>query len=88
MEVIVAFQNRDIGIPVQFRTDRSIFNLRRLQAHTKTFAASSNNRPLLGQKPEVLSQRRLGGKLKISDGPIWSLILGKRFFNPNPNLPL
>ena len=37
--LLVAFQNCDIGIPVQFRTDRSIFNLRRIQAHTKTFAA-------------------------------------------------
>ena len=37
--LLVAFQDCVTGIPVQFRTDRSIFNLRRLQAHTKTFAA-------------------------------------------------
>jgi len=36
---LVTFQNCDIGIPVEFRTDRSVFNLRRLQAHTRTFAA-------------------------------------------------
>jgi len=37
--LLVAFQDCVTGVPVQFRTDRSIFNLRRLQAHTKTFAA-------------------------------------------------
>ena len=36
--LLVAFQDCVTGVPVQFRTDRSIFNLRRLQAHTKTFA--------------------------------------------------
>ena len=35
MMLIVAFQDCEIGIPVQFRTDGNIFNLRRLQAKTK-----------------------------------------------------
>jgi len=41
---------------------------------------SSNKTPLLPQKPEVLSQRRLGGKLKkLVMGLFGILILGKRF---------
>ena len=36
---LVAFRDCDVGVPVRFRTDNSIFNLRRLQARTKTFIA-------------------------------------------------
>jgi len=35
MMLLVAFWNCNIGVPIQFRTDWSIFNLRRLQAQTK-----------------------------------------------------
>jgi len=31
MMLLVAFQNCSIGVPVQFRTDGNVFNLRRLQ---------------------------------------------------------
>jgi len=39
MMLFVAFKDCDVGILIQFRTDGSVFNLRRLQARTKTFAA-------------------------------------------------
>jgi len=39
MMLPVAFKDCDLGIPIRFRTDGSIFNLHRLQAHTKTFIA-------------------------------------------------
>ena len=35
MMLLVAFSDCDLGVPVRFRTDGSIFNLRRLQARTK-----------------------------------------------------
>ena len=35
MMLLVAFQNCNIGVPIQFRTDGSVINLRRLQAQTK-----------------------------------------------------
>ena len=35
MMLLVAFWNCNIGVPIQFRTDGSVFNLRRLQAQTK-----------------------------------------------------
>ena len=39
MMLLVAFKDCDLGIPVRFRTDGNVFNLRRLQARTKTFIA-------------------------------------------------
>ena len=39
MMLLIAFKDCDLGVPVQFRTDGNVFNLRRLQAHTKTFSA-------------------------------------------------
>jgi len=39
MMLLVAFKNCDTGIPVHFCPDGSVFNLRRLQAHTKTLSA-------------------------------------------------
>ena len=36
MMLLVAFRNSDIGIPIHSRADGSVFNLRRLQARTKT----------------------------------------------------
>jgi hypothetical protein len=39
MMLLVAFKECDLGVPIQFRTDGSVFNLRRLQAHTKVFSA-------------------------------------------------
>ena len=39
MVLYVAFKDCDNGIPIQFRTDGSIFNLRRLQARTKVSIA-------------------------------------------------
>ena len=36
---MVAFRDCEVGVPVRFRTDGNVFNLRRLQARTKTFAA-------------------------------------------------
>jgi len=39
MMLLIAFKDCDAGIPIRFRTDGSVFNLRRLQARTKTFAA-------------------------------------------------
>ena len=37
MMLLVAFKDCDEGVPIQFRTDGSVFNLRRLQARTKIF---------------------------------------------------
>ena len=39
MMLLVAFKDCDLGVPIKFRTDGSIFNLRRLQARTKVFSA-------------------------------------------------
>jgi Reverse transcriptase (RNA-dependent DNA polymerase) len=39
MMLLVAFKDCDFGVPIQFRTDGNVFNLRRLQAHTKVFSA-------------------------------------------------
>ena len=39
MMLLVAFRDCEVGVPVRFRTDGNVFNLRRLQARTKTFAA-------------------------------------------------
>jgi len=39
MMLLVAFKDCDVGIPVRVRTDGNVFNLRRLQARTKTFVA-------------------------------------------------
>ena len=39
MMLTVAFGDCDLGVPIQFRTDGSVFNLRRLQAHTKVHSA-------------------------------------------------
>ena len=33
--LLVAFKDCDLGIPVRFRLDGNVFNLRRLQARTK-----------------------------------------------------
>ncbi len=35
----MAFKDCNLGVPIQFRTDGSVFNLRRLQARTKVFSA-------------------------------------------------
>jgi len=35
--LLVAFKNSDLGVSMQFRTDDSVLNLRRLQANTKVF---------------------------------------------------
>ena len=39
MKLLVAFKDCDLGVPIQIRTDGSIFNLRRLQVRTKVFSA-------------------------------------------------
>jgi len=36
---MVAFKDCDLGIPIQSRSDGSVFNLRRLQVHTKAIPA-------------------------------------------------
>ena len=38
MMLLVAFKDCDLGVSMQFRTDGSVFNLRRLQARTKVFS--------------------------------------------------
>ena len=47
MMLLVAFKDCDVGIPIRFRTDGSVFNLRRLQARTKTFVVVVHVRDLL-----------------------------------------
>jgi len=37
--LLVAFKDCDKGIPIRYRTDGSVFNLRRLQASSTTLAA-------------------------------------------------
>jgi len=37
MMLLIAFKDCNLGVPVQFRTDGNVFNLRRFQSHTKTF---------------------------------------------------
>lgn len=39
MMLSVAFKDCNMGIPIQFCTDGDVFNLRRLQARTKTHSA-------------------------------------------------
>ena len=39
MMLLIAFKDCKLGIPVRFRTDGNVFNLRRLQARRKTFSA-------------------------------------------------
>ena len=39
MMLPVAFKECDLGVPIKFRTDGSIFNLRRLEARTKVVSA-------------------------------------------------
>jgi len=39
MMLLVAFKDCNLGVPIQFRTDGNVFNLRRLQARTKVHAA-------------------------------------------------
>jgi hypothetical protein len=39
MMLLVAFKDCDRGVPIQFRTDGSVFNLCRPQARTKVFSA-------------------------------------------------
>jgi len=41
--LLIAFKDCELGVPVRFRTDSNVFNLRRLQARTKTFAAVLRN---------------------------------------------
>ena len=38
MMLLVAFKDCDLGVSMQFRTDGSVFNLRRLQARTSVFS--------------------------------------------------
>jgi len=44
LRLLVAFKDCDLGIPIRFRTDGSIFNLCRLQAFTKAFNAMIRDR--------------------------------------------
>ena len=39
MMLLIAFKDCDLGVPIQFRTHSSVFNLRRFQALTKTSLA-------------------------------------------------
>jgi hypothetical protein len=39
MLLFVAFKDCELGVPIDYRTDGSVFNLRRLQAKSKTLAA-------------------------------------------------
>jgi len=39
MMLLIAFKDCELGVPVRFRSDGRVFNLRRLQARTKTSAA-------------------------------------------------
>jgi len=39
MMLLIAFKDCDLGVPIQFRTDSNVFNLRRLKALTKTSLA-------------------------------------------------
>ena len=39
MMLLIAFKDCNLGVPVQFRTDGNVFNLRGFQSHTKTYLA-------------------------------------------------
>lgn len=43
MMLLVAFKDCDLGVPIQIRTNGSVFPLQRLQAQTKTFSALIHN---------------------------------------------
>ena len=43
MMLLVAFKDCDLGVSMQFRTDGSVFNLRRLQARTRVFSVILRN---------------------------------------------
>ena len=41
MMLLIAFKDCSVGVPVQFRTDGNVFNLRRFQSHTRPSRAWS-----------------------------------------------
>ena len=62
-----AFQDRDNGIPVRYRFDGKLFNLRRLQAKSKVQTAVLPSSFLLMTWQRVLQQKRKCRKDLVSD---------------------
>jgi len=61
MMLQVAFHDCSIGVPIQFRTDGSVFNLRRLQSQTKI---QSNHRSFVTYCLQMIVHYWLTPKLK------------------------